>query len=78
MAQKTISGETSFKALKNQFEIGPSSSGYQIAYSADNENWTLDSDAIVPANETLIYLGSMQYGWYKLSGNTDEAVAIIL
>lgn len=73
-----VNGEEVFKALKDQFAVGPSSSGYQIAYSADNSVFTLDTEAIVPANENLIYLGSMQYAYYKLSGNTDESVEIIL
>ena len=72
-----VSGETPFKASKNQFMIGASESGYQVAYSADKETWTLDDDAIVPANENLVYNGCMMYGWYKLSGNTSE-VAVIL
>lgn len=76
--QITVNGETPFKALKDQFSVAPTTSGYQIAYSADKETFTLDSDAIVPANENLIYLGSMQYAWYMLSGNTDDNVVVIL
>ncbi|MBO7323307.1 MAG: hypothetical protein J6U51_06980 [Bacteroidales bacterium] len=77
MAKQIVSGETPFKAAKFQFAVGPSESGYQIAYSVDKEHWALDDDAIVPANDTLIYNGSMQYAWYMLSGNTSE-VEIIL
>lgn len=77
MAKIKINGEQVFKALKDQFAVSPSTSGYQVAYSADNSVFTLDEQAIVPANENLIYLGSMQYAWYKLVGNTDE-VEIIL
>lgn len=73
-----VDGETKFSAKKNQFAVAPTTSGYQVAYSADGENFTLDADAIVPANENLIYLGSMQYGYYKLMGNTDNDVTIIL
>ena len=76
--QIQINGENKFSAKKNQFAVAPTTSGYQVAYSADGENWTLDADAIVPANENLIYLGSMQYAWYKLVGNTDDNVNIIL
>ncbi len=75
--QIKITGEQKFSAKKDQFAVAPSTSGYQVAYSADGENFTLDADAIVPANENLIYLGSMQYAWYKLVGNTGE-VNIIL
>lgn len=73
-----VSGDTPFKAVKNQFACAASESGFQVAYSVDKENWTLDPDAIVPANETLIYLGSMQYAWYRLSGNTNEALMVIV
>ena len=73
-----VNGENRFSAKKNQFAVAPTTSGYQVAYSADGENFTLDPDAIVPAGENLIYLGSMTYGWYKLVGNTDDNVKIIL
>lgn len=76
--QIKVNGENKFSAKKDQFAVAPTASGYQVAYSADGENWTLDADAIVPANENLIYLGAMQYAWYKLVGNTDEEVNIIL
>lgn len=76
--QIKVNGEQKFSAKKNQFAVAPTTSGYQVAYSADGTNWTLDPDAIVPANENLIYLGSMQYAYYKLAGNTDQEVKIIL
>lgn len=76
--QIKINGEQKFSAKKDQFAVAPTTSGYQVAYSADGENFTLDADAIVPANENLIYLGAMQYGYYKLVGNTDEEVNVIL
>ena len=75
--QIQVSGETAFKALKEQFAVAPTTSGYQVAYSADNTNFTLDADAIVPANENLVYLGSMTYGYYKLVGNTDNVKVIL-
>lgn len=74
----TVNGEQKFSAKKNQFAVAPTTSGYQVAYSVDGVNFTLDADAIVPANENLIYLGSMQYAYYKLVGNTDNDVDIIL
>ena len=77
MAKQIVSGETKFKAAKNQFMVGPSVSGYQVAYSANGVDFTNDADAIVPANENLVYLGSMQYGWYKLVGNTGEVEVIL-
>lgn len=75
--QKTIVGDAPFKAAKDQFAVAATESGYQVAYSVDKETWTLDDQAIVPAGETLIYLGSMQYAWYKLSGNTEDVMVIL-
>lgn len=73
--QITIHGEEVFRAQKNQFAIGASDSGYQVAYSADGSTFTLDADAVVPAHETLVYLGAMQYCFYKLVGNTSNVIA---
>ena len=75
--QMQVSGELPFKALKEQFSVAPTTSGYQVAYSADNVTFTLDPDAIVPAGENLVYLGSMTYGYYKLVGNTDNVKVIL-
>ncbi len=76
--QIVVSGETPFKALKNQFAVGPSESGYQVAFSVTRDgDYTLDPDAIVPADESLVYLGSMTYVYYMLSGNTSEVTVIV-
>ena len=76
--QIQINGEAKFTAKKDQFAVSPTTSGYQVAYSANGVDWTLDADAVVPAGENLIYLGSMQYAWYKLVGNTDNDVNVIV
>jgi hypothetical protein len=73
-----IDGEAKFTAKKDQFAVAPTTSGYQVAYSADGENFTLDEEAVVPANENLVYLGAMTYGYYKLVGNTDDDVIILV
>lgn len=72
MAKITIHGEQVFRAQKDQFAVAPSEGGYTVAYSADGVNFTNDTDAVVPAGENLVYLGAMQYGWYKLVGNTGD------
>ena len=76
--QTKVSGEQKFTAKKEQFAVAPTTSGYQVAYSANGVDFTLDNDAVVPAGENLVYLGAMTYGWYMLSGNTDDNVNIIL
>lgn len=77
MAQRTVHGEEVFRAQKDQFAVAPTSNGYQVAYSADGENFDNDADAIVPANENLVYLGAMTYGFYKLVGNTDDVEVLV-
>ena len=74
--KQTVTGEQSFKVLKDQFMVGPSASGYTLAYSADNEHFTNYSEA-TPANENLIVNGAMMYSFWKLVGNTGD-VEIIL
>ena len=77
MAKIIVHKDEIFRAQKNQFMVAPTTSGYQVAYSANGSDFTNDSDAIVPANENLLYLGAMQYGYYKLVGNTDDIDVII-
>ena len=75
--QITIHGEEVFRAQKNQIAIGPSEAGYTLAYSADGLNFNNDTDAVVPAGENLVYLGAMQYGFYKLVGNTGDVKVLV-
>ena len=76
--QIVLKGESKFRTSRNQFAVAPTTSGYQVAYSADGQNWTLDSDAVVPANENLCYIGAVAECFYKLSGNTDQNTVVVL
>lgn len=76
MGKITVHGEEVFRAQKNQFAVAPTSAGYTVAYSANGVDFTNDTDAVVPANENLVYLGAMQYGYYKLVGNVDNVDVI--
>ena len=78
MAAIKVSGEAKFRAQRDQFAIAPTSAGYTIAYSANGVDFTEDTDAVVPANENLVYLGAMTYGWYRMVGNTDNDVEILV
>lgn len=78
MAAIKVSGENKFRAQRDQFAISPTTAGYTIAYSANGVDWTNDTDAVVPANENLVYLGAMTYGWYKMVGNEDNDVEILV
>lgn len=71
-----IENEERFQAKKNQFMVGPSQSGYTLAYSADGVVFT-DYDTPTPANENLIVNGAMMYGWFKLKGNSGEVTVIL-
>ena len=75
--QIVISGEKPFRAQKETFAVGGTSAGYTLNYSADKETWTAYPDA-VPANETLVVYGVTPYMWFKLAGNSDTEVTIIV
>lgn len=77
MARITVHGEEVFRAQRDQFAVAPTSSGYQVAYSANGVDFTNDSDAQVPASENLVYLGAMTYGFYKLVGNSDNVEVLV-
>lgn len=76
MAKISVNREGVFRAQKNSFAVAPTSAGYTLAYSADNISWENDTDAVVPANETLMYIGAVPYAYYKLVGNVDDDVTI--
>ena len=76
--QISVSGETPFRAIKNQVMIGPTESGYTLAYSVTKDGvYTANGDA-TPANENCIVNGIMPYSWLMLSGNTQSDVVVIL
>ena len=77
MGKISVHGEEVFRAQKDQFAVAPTEGGYTVAYSADGVNFTNDTDAVVPAHENLVYLGAMQYGYYKLVGLTGDAEVLV-
>ena len=76
MAKVSVNGEGVFRAQKSSFAVSPTSAGYTLAYSADGVSFENDTDAVVPANETLMYIGAVPYAYYKLVGNVDDDVTI--
>ena len=74
--QVKVLDEERFKVAKNQFIVGPSASGYTLAYSADGVNFT-QYDEPTPAGENLIVNGVPQYAWCKLVGNAGEVDVIL-
>ena len=77
MAKIVVHKEEVFRAQKDQFMVAPTSAGYTVAYSADGENFTNDTDAVVPSGQNLLYLGAMQYGYYKLVSNADDVDVLV-
>ena len=76
--QAIVSGETPFKAYKNTFAVGPTTSGYTLNYGVSKEgSWTAYTEA-TPADECLVVNGVTPYMWFFLEGNVDEATEIIL
>lgn len=76
MAKVSVKKEEIFRAQKSSFAVAPTSAGYTLAYSADGISFENDTDAVVPANETLMYIGAVPYAFYKLVGNVDDDVTI--
>lgn len=77
MGKITVHGEEVFRAQKDQFAVAPTSAGYTVAYSANGVDFTNDTQAVIPANENLVYLGCMQFGYYKLVGNEDDVEVLV-
>lgn len=72
MAAKTINGETPFQVLAHSFSVY-SDSSYTLSYSADGQHYT-DYEESTPAGETLIVNGVAKNMYFKLSGNSGDAV----
>lgn len=75
--QVKVSGETPFKVCKDQVFIGPSASGYTLAYGAAKDGTFTSYSEATPANENLIVNGVVQYCWLKLVGNSSEVDVIL-
>ena len=79
--QIRINGSNPFKVLKDTFSVAKTSGGYTLQWcnfnSENDEDWTSWPDS-VPANEGLIANGCTPYVYFRLSGNTDQDVLIIL
>ena len=65
-----ITGEKVFSILKERIMIGPSSSGYKLAYSADGVNFTEYKEA-TPADTNVVVNNIPEECYFKLLGNTD-------
>lgn len=75
--QVIVHGETPFKVLKDQVFIGPSASGYTLAYGASKDGTFTNYSDATPANENLVVNGVVQYSWLKLVGNTGNVEVIL-
>lgn len=75
--QAFVSGEKPFRSQRLSFAVAPTTAGYTLEYSVDKENWTAYPDA-VPANENLMVNMVPIYMWFRLKGNSDKDVQILL
>lgn len=75
--QRKVNAEEAFKTIQNCFQVGYTTAGYTLEYSVDKENWTAYPDP-VPAQENLVVNDCVPYTWFRLKGNTDEEVDVIL
>ena len=67
-----VSGESPFQILSTTFSIGPSSSGYDLYFSADGVNYSKLFTVAANTNRQVTQVAAGSY--YKLSGNTDNVV----
>ena len=77
--QAIVSGETPFKCLKDTFAVGPvSGTGYTLNYAVSKFGpWSAYPESTGP-NDTLVVNNVTPFMWFKLDGNTDTNVEIIL
>lgn len=75
--QVKVNGSEPFKCLQSTFTIAATSAGYTLQYSADKVTWTSHAE-VVPANENVVVNDATPYSWFRLEGNVDNDVLIIL
>ena len=68
-----VSNEDLFTIPSESFAIGYSSTGYNLEYSTDGENFTA-YDKSVPANEVCIVHGAPKFLTFRLSGNSGDVL----
>lgn len=68
---RKVYADKPFQVSAKGFALSPSSTGYDLYYSADGINYTKWEETI-PANETLIVTGTVNGVFYKCVGNSDE------
>ena len=75
MARIIAKNEEPFQVPNHTFAIGPSSSGYTLNYSVDGENYTAYGEA-TDADTNKVVINAAIGLYFKLAGNSDEAVDI--
>lgn len=72
MGTKKVMGEGAFQVLAHSFSVY-TPDAFTIAYSTDGEHFT-NYEESTPAGETLIVNGVAKNMYFKLVGNTAEAI----
>lgn len=69
-----INGEQPFQVLNTNFSIGPSTSGYDLYFSANGKDYSKLFTVAANTNRQVTQVAAGSY--YILSGNTDSAVTV--
>lgn len=79
--QIRVNGENPFKVMKDTFTVSKTTGGYTLQWctfnSQSDDDWQ-SYDKVVPANESVIVNGATPYTFFRLFGNADQDVLIIL
>lgn len=77
--KRYVNGEEPFKCVKSTFAIGPTSNGYTLSFAVnkDSDVWT-DWDEAVEADTNVVVNDATPFMYFKLTGNKDNAVEVIL
>lgn len=75
MAQRIVNGEESFQVGASKFCIGATTNGYTLNFSADGKHFTPWEEGTLAGKDQVV-VGAAAGMYFKLDGNTDEAVVV--
>ncbi len=74
-----VNGEEPFKCIKSTFAIAATTNGYTLAFATNKDSriWT-EWDEPVEASTNVVVNDATPFMYFKLKGNLDNGVQIIL
>lgn len=75
MAKKIVKQDEPFQVAASKFCIGATTNGYTLMYSADGQHFTPWEEGTL-ANHDQVVVGAANGMYFKLYGNTDNAVTV--